>query len=76
MVVAFSAVFSKTSSWHSSAGISANIKEENCSAADLTYVTLRDHNVVFWGTYIPVLHKGELPKKRIDGTRAASAVGR
>lgn len=76
MVIVFSAVFGKTSSWHSSAGTSGTIKEKNCTAADRTYVTISDHNIVFWGTYFPVLHKGELPKNRVDGVWAASAVGR
>lgn len=51
------------------------LKEKNCTAADLTYVTVSECNVVFWGTCIPVLHKEEPPKNMIDGTWAASAVG-
>lgn len=74
--VAFSAVFSKISSWHRSAETSGTMKEKNCTAADLTYVTISDCNILFWGTYTPVLHEGELPKKRIDGTWAASAFWR
>lgn len=74
MVVTFSAVLSRTSSWHSSAGTSGNVKKKNCTAADLTSVTVSDRNIVFWGTNICVLHKEELPKNRIDGTWAA--VGR